>query len=164
MTNTRAPISRNMYIKAVSLLLREFKNVEVEHNHMDVFGFNLGGDSVEIEVKINCYDFNKEFTKPCKKAKHRAYKYHAKMPLGFCPTRYYFFVPKNLAIKALSRIKKELPHYGLIIWDETNQQERVIRKAKKLHDKPFKGITLDFPFKDYLKHYRKLEQVQNERR
>ena len=148
------PIKENMYAIAAFMLRKEFKTVYEEYNFMDSFAYEHGGDSVEIEIKVNDYDFCKEFTKPCKKAKHLAYRYHAKKPHGFCPTRFYFFVPIKMKDRALARIIKTYPEYGLIVWDAYNMQETIIRKAKRMHEKPFIGEWLDKPFLKYLKHYK----------
>lgn len=156
--NTRAPISNEMYKIGEWLLRKEFCIVKKEYNFMDLFAYHQStGDSCEIEIKCNDYDFYKEFTKPCKRAKHKAYKYHARKPLGFCPTRFYFLVPHILGARALKRIKAEYPHYGLIVWNTYEKQERIIRKAKRMHEKPYNNEFLEKPFARYLKHYRKME-------
>lgn len=146
--------SKRMYELGKEQLEKEFQYVEVERYFKDLFGYNPDGDCVEIEVKCSDYDFYKEFTKPCKKAKHLAYKYHNRKGKGFSPTRYYFLVPSILQNKALTRIKKEYPKYGLIVYSSKEDKIFLLRKAKRLHDRPFKGERLATPFTDYVKHFR----------
>ncbi len=158
--NTRSQISKDMYLAGMELMRKEFETVLKEYSLMDLFAFNMGGDTCEIEIKVNDYDFYKEFTKYCKKYKHLAYKYHAKRPHGFCPTRYYFMVPYNLRLKAIIRIKKELPHYGLIVFHDG--KPIIVRKAKRMHKKPYTGETLKRPFDKYIKHYKDEEKLRLE--
>lgn len=161
---TSSKISNGMYLAGAELLHKEFETVLREDNFMDLFAFNNNGDSCEIEVKVNDYDFYKEFTKPCKRSKHLAYKYHARMPYGFCPTRYYFMVPWTLEHRAITRIRKELSHYGLITYHQSTCKVKIIRKAKRMHEKPYIGEKLNFPFDKYIKHYRDAEKLRNEYR
>lgn len=149
--NTRKHISQKMIEHARDLLLKEFENVEVEFHHKDVFGFTANGASCEIEIKVNDYDFNKEFTKPSKKFKHDNYKTSPEI----CPTRFYFMVPRNLLSTARNRIERTswYQNYGLIIYDDFMDAYKIIKKSEILSTEPFTGEILTIPFKDY-KHKR----------
>lgn len=137
--------SQRLYQIGRELLKKEFAFVKTEFNHMDLFGFNFGGDSCEIEVKVADYDFYKEFNKFEKQCKHSAYKNIPEV----CPTRFYFLVLHNMAEKALRKIEAELPKYGLITWCPYEDQVRILKKSERLSEVPFQGDLLARPFSKY---------------
>ena len=149
--NTRKPVSENMFRHAINMLASEFENVEQEFHHKDVFGYTPNGSSCEIEVKVNDYDFYKEFNKPCKKFKHEHY---SKNP-NICPTRFYFMVPRNLMPKAIKKINENpwYNKYGLIVYDYFMDSYKIVKKSEILSNQPFIGEVLDIPFRDF-KHKR----------
>lgn len=147
-------ILERMYKKARQLLLEEFKHCRTEFQYKDAFGFDPNGDSCEIEIKLNDYDFFKEFTKPSKKDKHEAYLNRPDL----CPTRFYFMVPRIIWDRALARINDTpiMNRYGLIVYDPFMDSVKIVKKSEKLSDFPFRGQMLDKPFSD-----QRLKMVKN---
>lgn len=149
--NTRKTVADRMYVHAIAILQNEFSFVKEEFHHKDVFGYNPGGASCEIEIKVNDYDFYKEFNSPKKKFKHKHYSEQS----NICPTRFYFFVPRNLMVRALRKMENNpwYNKYGLIIYDYFMDAYKIVKKSEVLSDSPFIGEILDTPFRDY-KHKR----------
>ena len=141
-------ITNEFYDVGAELLSQEFSQVRKEFCFMDLFGYDWDGDCCEIEVKLNDYDFHKEFTKPCKMAKHDHYRRARRNQSGFCPTRYYFLVPRSFRNRALSRIIREKPYYGLITYCHLNKRAVIARKSKRLTEKKFIGKVLGTPYRD----------------
>ncbi len=129
------------YSLATQLLKDEFNIVIQEFNLMDVFGYDANKDCCEIEIKCSDYDFHKEFTKPCKLAKHAAYQRSAALLEGFCPTRFYFMVPESFRLRAMNRINKTLwyKHYGLIVYSRFWNVCKIVKKSERLTEIPFDG-------------------------
>lgn len=146
--------SGHMFRIGRELLKSEFQEVHEEFNAMDIFGFTPHGDSCEIEVKVADYDFHKEFKKESKVKKHAGYMFAYATGKGFVPTRFYFFVLSNLTKRALAKIEaKQLP-YGLIEYNSSSGEYRIVKKSEKLTSKPFLGeLGLSVPKKDF-KHKR----------
>lgn len=131
-----------MFKHGRALLNREFENVVEEFHYMDLFGFNLNGESCEIEVKVADYDFHKEFTKKSKVEKHSKYLHcvaHKEKSPYWCPTRFYFMVLQNLTTRALTKIDNKGLPYGLIEYNSLSGEITIIRKSKKLTHKKFLG-------------------------
>lgn len=127
------------------MLLKEFEHVKVEVHHMDILGFNLGGDSCEIEVKSANSDLLKEMQKESKLTKHKNYK----AGIGFVPTRYYFLTQKTVLKCALKFLDKhELP-YGLIIYNSNTGHWTMERKSEKLSDQKFNGEINIYKGRDF---------------
>lgn len=131
------------------LILKEFPNVLLEFNFMDIFGYDTtSGHTVEIEVKCSDYDFHKEFTKPCKIRKHNQYRRNRYKKNKFCPRRFYIMVPTNLEHRALKRIKETewYKNYGLIVFDINTNNLRIVKKSNILSRNVFKGVLPSMPY------------------
>ena len=114
---------------------------------MDMFGYDMGGDCCEIEIKAAYYDFCKEITKESKVNKHKAYKINSKTGKGFCPTRFYFIVPEQKKELVLKRMEIHFPKYGLITWNQLTKQYQIVKKSERLTEKKFNGTVLNHNYK-----------------
>lgn len=122
-----------MFLIGQKLLEKEFDNVFIEFNGMDIFGFNNNGESTEIEVKTACYDLYKEVVN--KKMKHQNYK----KARPFTPTRFYFFINKNLEERARRFLKKHNLSYGLITYNPLSGDYNIAKKSDKLSEEGYQG-------------------------
>ena len=119
---------------ADGMLLSEFSNVAKESQYRDVYGFNPGGESCEIEIKVACYDLYKEFSKDSKVRKHARYMIaHKEKRTKEVPTRFYFFVlGDSLARRALALVDKHNLPYGVIKYKPGKDKTYIMRKSQKL--------------------------------
>jgi len=131
-----------------ALLNQEFSVVEQNFRLMDLFGYNPNGHSCEIEIKVNDYDFYKEFSKPSKKKKHQMYEKNKDRKFGFCPRRFYFFVPYTMEKRALKWMKQFewYKNYGLLTYNHFSREVRVAKKSNILNRFPFRGIVPVRPY------------------
>lgn len=100
-----------------------FIATEVGEYSADVLGINEK-KMIEIEVKVTLSDFKNDFHK----GKHYSYANSVGM---WIPNVFYFAVPSKLVEPCKKILQEKNSKYGLIDADEW----RVIKRAKKLHDK-----------------------------
>lgn len=122
------------------LLSKEFSCVEEEISGMDLFGYNVYGPCCEIEIKVSDYDIYKEFRKPTKKEKFKAYMKAKKTGDGFCPTRFYYFVPEKYHALIQRLIIRHRRNYaGIILYNHFKKSHSIVKKSEIVTDKPFVG-------------------------
>lgn len=141
------------------LLRKEFPIVKREFKLMDIWGYDPDtGHTIEIEVKCNDYDFYKEFNKPCKQDKHINYRMSAGNWQGYCPTRFYFMLPRIFAPRAIEYMEHQnwwYRKYGIIAYDRNDNTCLLWKKSDCLTHKTYKGYL---PIKPYSKmRYRKVK-------
>ena len=140
-----------MFEHGKALLRKEFDHVFEEFEHMDLVGFNEGGDSCEIEIKVADYDFYKEFKKESKLAKHGMYlcEFGRKDGFYFCPTRYYFMVLSNFTVRALKYLNQKMLPYGLIEYNSLKDRVLIIKKSERLTEQKWDGLLPECRGRDY---------------
>ena len=139
----------NMVNAVKQVMSNDYPVVREEFYNLDVFGYNEEtGQTIEVEIKLADYDFYKEFNKPTKRFKHRAYRRAFEKGQGFCPTRFYFCVPypmKDRALRVMRRRKRG--YYGLLAFCQLQQKLVVVKRCEPLHDREWDGRVLKQPFK-----------------
>lgn len=93
---------------------------------------------VEVEVKISKSDFRREFETPTATNntywKHRKHEFYANPEKAFSgysiPNKYYFCVPKELAVWAIEYLKTKNKKYGLLVYDPELQKPYKITTVK----------------------------------
>jgi len=147
MKQVQTPKER-MYFHAKRLLEREFEFVVEEKYLKDAFGFDIGGDSCEIEIKVCDTDFHKEFTKLSKSFKHDFYREASQAGSLGVPTRFYFMVPLKYKDMALSRmyVGSGYWRYGLITYCRLFDECEIVRKSGTISHENFHGEYLQKPY------------------
>jgi hypothetical protein len=147
LTNIIKPVDA-MFIIGHHLLTKEGFQVYEELNGMDLFGINNEQNTIEIEIKSNCYDLYKEHVKKAKKH----WDYNSTYPSG--PNRFYFLVNKTIVEKTFRYIKKQgWDKYGIIYYDVNSGEFDIAKKGELLHEVQFDGGLAEKPFNDF-KHKR----------